>query len=159
MAVFFSLGSNLGDRETTLRQALERLGRGVEIGRVSSLYETEPVGAKEQPWFLNLACEAKAELPPGALLRFIQEVEAHLGRVRGQRFGPRTVDIDILFYDDLIIETPRLKIPHPRLHQRAFVLIPLCELAPELVHPLLGLTIKQLSERLEGSAEVRRYAK
>jgi 2-amino-4-hydroxy-6-hydroxymethyldihydropteridine diphosphokinase len=155
--VYLGLGSNLGDREATLCQALERLEGGVEVARVSSLYETEPVGVVAQPWFLNLVCEGWTELPPGELLQFIRDVEDGLGRVREQRFGPRTVDIDILLYGELIMETPRLRIPHPRLHQRAFVLIPLAELAPELTHPLLGLTIGQLLERLEKPEEVRCY--
>lgn len=155
--VYLSLGSNLGDREGNIRQALGLLGEWVRIERVSSLYETEPMYLKEQPWFLNLVCTGETELSPQALLDFIGQVEKRLGRVRGEHYGPRTIDIDILLYDALVLDTPSLQLPHPRLAERAFVLVPLEEIAPHLVHPVLGLTAGEMLGRLGPTGEVRLY--
>lgn len=133
---FLSLGSNLGDRAATLHAALEELGRrGVRIVRRSSLYETAPVGVTGQPVFLNLAVEVETTLEPEDLLAACQAVERDLGRVRVERWGPRTVDIDILLYDHRTVATPELVIPHPRLTERRFVLVPLLEIAPQAALP------------------------
>lgn len=156
--VYLSLGSNLGDREKNIASALEMLGQEARILKVSSLYETEPVGYKEQPWFLNCVCAAETELTPQALLELAKTIERKLGRKLTHRFGLRTIDIDILFYDDLILDSPDLVIPHPRLTERAFVLVPLKEIAPNLVHPLLDLTIEELLERAEKLEEVHLYS-
>jgi len=129
----------------------------LRIVQVSSIYETEPVGVREQPWFLNLVCAGETELSPQELLAFIQGIEGKMGRVREGRFGPRLIDIDILFYDDLVIRTPSLEIPHPRLTERAFVLVPLVEIAPDLLHPVLKLTVREILEKAEGLEEVRPY--
>lgn len=130
------MGSNLGDRRANLEQALQRLTEsGVQVVRRSSWYETEPVGYAHQPPFLNLVAEVRTSLDPRALLRCAQQVEAALGRVRSVRWGPRTVDVDLLLYGRRVIQEPDLVVPHPRLRERAFVLVPLCEVAPDLVLP------------------------
>ena len=138
---FVGLGANLGEREATIRRALELLGRepGVEVVAVSELRETDPVGVVDQPRFLNGAVELRTELPPLELLDRLLAVERALGRTReGPRFGPRTIDLDLLLYDDERIDRPSLGIPHPRLHERRFALEPLAELDPDLVVPGRG---------------------
>jgi len=155
---YLSLGSNLGHREANLASALKMLGREARTLKVSSLYETEPVGYKAQPWFLNCACSVETDLSPQALLKLAKTIEKGLGRKPALRFGPRLIDIDILFYDDLILDSPDLVIPHPRLAERAFVLVPLKEIAPHLVHPLLGVTIEELFEGAEDLERVRLYS-
>jgi 2-amino-4-hydroxy-6-hydroxymethyldihydropteridine diphosphokinase len=156
-AVFLGLGSNLGDREAQLRQAFSRLGeRGVRVTARSSFYETEPVGGPPQGWFLNAVARCEAALGPEALLAACLAVEAEAGRVRDVRYGPRTLDLDILFYGDAVIERPGLRVPHPRLHERRFVLEPLAELAPELRHPVSGLSVRELLARCPDASSVRR---
>lgn len=148
--VFLGLGSNEGDRVRYLERGLEGLRKQIRIDRISSVYETQPVGVRDQPWFLNLVCAGATRLKPGALLEFIHEVEDECGRARSQeRFGPRTLDIDILTYDDRIIDRYDLVIPHPRLHERAFVLAPLAEIAPEWQHPARQKTAAELLEGLK----------
>ena len=139
--VYLSLGSNLGDRATTLREALFRLEAAeIRIISRSSLYETAPEDLVEQPWFLNLAVACRTTLDPRTLLASTQQIERELGRDREQSIpkGPRTLDIDILLYDDLVQSDDWLTIPHPRMLRRRFVLEPLCEIAPHLRHPLTG---------------------
>ncbi|UCC73528.1 MAG: 2-amino-4-hydroxy-6-hydroxymethyldihydropteridine diphosphokinase [Gemmatimonadota bacterium] len=156
--VILGLGSNEGDRVRYLERGLEGLRREIRLDRISSIYETQPVGVKDQPWFLNLVCAGATRLKPGALLEFIHEVEDECDRVRSeQRFGPRTLDIDILTYDDRVIERDDLVIPHPRMHERRFVLEPLAEIVPEWRHPIEGKTAKELLEGLDGDA-VRPFA-
>jgi 2-amino-4-hydroxy-6-hydroxymethyldihydropteridine diphosphokinase len=149
--VYLGLGSNEGDRVRYLERGLEGLRREVRIDRVSSIYETQPVGVRDQPWFLNLVCAGATRLKPGALLEFINQVEDDCERVRSEeRFGPRTLDIDILTYDDRVIETYKLIIPHSRMHERRFVLEPLAEIDPEWRHPVEGRTARELLEGLNG---------
>jgi 2-amino-4-hydroxy-6-hydroxymethyldihydropteridine diphosphokinase len=143
--VYLSLGSNMGDREAHLRAAMEKLMEaGVQVRRVSPVYETEPVEYTAQPWFLNLVAEAETELFPMQLLARTAKIERALGRVRTVPKGPRTVDIDILLYGASVVESAKLQIPHPRMAERRFVLAPLADLAPDLVHPVLRKTIRQL---------------
>jgi len=143
--VYISLGSNLGVREAYLRRALDALGAaGVRVLRVSSIRETEPVDVREQPMFLNLVAEAETDLFPKQLLARTQRIERELGRVRTLPKGPRTIDIDILLYGNLVMDTPELTIPHPRMEERLFVLEPLAELAPELRHPVTHRTVRQM---------------
>lgn len=161
VTVYLGLGSNVGQREENLIQAMRRLGQHapedgmLRLRRCSSVYETAPWGYADQPAFLNCVVEAETDLTPQALLALAQRVERELGRQPVFRYGPRLVDVDILLYGDLALDLPDLQIPHPRLAQRAFVLVPLAELAPQLVHPTLGLTAAELARRVEGKQGVR----
>lgn len=154
--VYLSLGSNLGDRLANIKKALYMLESQVDVQRVSSVYETEPWELKSQPWFLNVVCAAAADLAPGDLLDFVKGIERQLGRQEAVRYGPRCIDIDILFYDDRIIHSPELHIPHPRLTERAFVLCPLAEIAPELKHPESGKTVRLMLAELEDPGIVQK---
>lgn len=143
--VYLSLGSNLGDRAASLERAVATLaGAQVRVLRRSAIYETEPVDVVEQPWFLNLVVEAETPLPPLDLLRALQAIEQGMGRVHTTPRGPRVIDLDILLYGASMISTPELEIPHPRMAERRFVLVPLAELAPKLRHSSLGATIAEL---------------
>jgi 2-amino-4-hydroxy-6-hydroxymethyldihydropteridine diphosphokinase len=155
--VYLSLGSNLGDRAAHLRAALRALENVVTIQKTSSLYATDPVGVTDQPEFLNLAVEAETVLEPFQLLTAIKHVERHVGRQPTFRWGPRVVDIDILLYGDRVLETPELTIPHPQMSNRAFVLVPLAEIAPGLIHPFQRQTIAELAANVPGAGGVRPY--
>jgi len=143
VTAYLGLGSNLGERRDNLDRALKFLSQRLRLERVSSIYDSEPVGNIAQPRFLNLACQASTTLSPPGLLALAKGIEAKMGRTGGSG-APRIIDIDILLYGDHIIETPELVIPHPRLTERAFVLVPLVEIAPELVHPVNGKTVRKL---------------
>jgi 2-amino-4-hydroxy-6-hydroxymethyldihydropteridine diphosphokinase len=153
--VYLGLGSNLDDRDELLRAAITRLGAQVRVERVSSVYDTAPLLVTDQPRFHNIVCAGTTHLAPLALLRFTQEIESALGRKPTIRYGPRRIDVDIVFYDALVIETPELVLPHPGLAERAFVLAPLAEIAPDLLHPRLHLPAVVLLARLP-QADVRR---
>ena len=145
--VYLSLGSNLGDREENLRGAIGGLsGEGVEVTRVSGVYETEPVDYLEQGWFLNLVVEGETSLAPAELLAAIGRIEQGMGRVHEVPKGPRTIDIDILYFGEQVVRTEALEIPHPRIAERRFVLEPLAELAPELRDPVSGRTVREMLE-------------
>lgn len=156
--ILLSLGSNRGDRVRYLELGLERLKAHVRLEQVSTIYETQPLGLRDQPFFLNLVCLGTTSLKPHALLEFVQEVEAAAGRVREVEGGPRTLDIDILAYDDRVIDEADLVVPHPRMVERAFVLAPLAEIAPDWRHPLEGKTTAELLQALGDDEAVRPYA-
>ena len=143
--VFLSLGSNLGDRQTNLFHAMQLLGPEVSIESVSSVYETEPWGIQEQPHYLNCAVAANTDLAPQEVLIKLKSIETELGRQPTVRYGPRLVDLDLLLYDELVMSTDELTIPHPRMLERAFVLVPLAEIAGSLKHPISGLSFTQMA--------------
>jgi 2-amino-4-hydroxy-6-hydroxymethyldihydropteridine diphosphokinase len=139
------IGSNLGNREENCLRALVFLEEeGMVLRKRSALYETEPWGVKNQPGFINAAVEIETDKGPQALLDALKKIEKTMGRTETRRWGPRVIDLDILFYDDLVIDTPDLKIPHPHLHERDFVLWPLSDIAPDKLHPVLRKTVKEL---------------
>lgn len=147
--IYLALGTNLGDRANNLHHALEALRLEFTLNLISPCYETEPLYVLDQPRFYNLVCQAVTTLSPLDVLHTIKRLEEELGRESGPRFGPRLIDIDLLFYSDLIFQSPELTLPHPRLHERAFVLVPLADIGPNLIHPKLGLTISELCEQLD----------
>jgi 2-amino-4-hydroxy-6-hydroxymethyldihydropteridine diphosphokinase len=143
---FLGLGSNLGDRRFQLQQAVNMLGEHMAIQCVSSVYDTAAMLVTEQPRFLNLVCRVRTALSPEDLLILLKSIERQLGRIAGPRYGPRVIDIDLLLYDTLVLEAPTLTVPHPRLPERAFVLLPLAEIAPALQHPVLQKSIATLAK-------------
>jgi 2-amino-4-hydroxy-6-hydroxymethyldihydropteridine diphosphokinase len=154
--VYLSLGSNLGDRELQLKDALARLSTVGRVLSLSSFYETEPVEFTQQPWFLNCVVALETGATPQQLITAILQIERDMGRQRLQNKGPRAIDIDILLFGDQVIDSPQLSIPHPAMQHRRFVLEPLAEIAPDLQHPTLKKTIQELRDALPSGQEVRR---
>lgn len=145
---YLGLGSNLGNRIKNLGIAIEEISQIAEVSKKSSIYETQPVGLKDQPDFLNMAIEIKTDKSPKELLIKLLEIEHKMGRVREIENGPRKIDIDILLYGDQVINEKNIQIPHPKMHEREFVLEPLEEIAPTIKHPIMKMTIKQLLNEL-----------
>jgi 2-amino-4-hydroxy-6-hydroxymethyldihydropteridine diphosphokinase len=146
--VYLSLGTNLGDRRSNLIAALQHLQKVIEICTVSSVYETEPVGYLDQPRFFNLVCSGTTTLSAQELLKDVKEIEIRIGRLPSVRYGPRLIDIDIILYDDLHSTQDDLTVPHPRMAERAFVLVPLGEIAPDMIDPVSGLYVQELLSRV-----------
>ena len=147
--VYIGIGSNLGDRKANCMRAIELLaGKGIVVRKESSLYETDPWGYKNQPKFLNMAIEIETELKPRDLLGILAVIEKELGRKKSHKWGPRIIDLDILLYNSIIIDQDDLKIPHPSMHERDFVLKPLYEIAPDVKHPVLNLSTGELLQKL-----------
>jgi 2-amino-4-hydroxy-6-hydroxymethyldihydropteridine diphosphokinase len=159
MKIYLGLGSNLGGRERDLREAVAALGRGgVRITRESSLYVTEPLEIRNQPWFLNCVLEAETRLMPRDLLALLRSIEAAAGRRRTVHSGPRVLDIDILLFGGSVFANRWLEVPHPRMAERRFVLLPLCEIAPAARHPRLHRTARQLLTATKDKSRVRRWS-
>lgn len=150
--IYIGIGSNMGDRQAHCKDAIEKLkDKGIVIKKASSMYETKPWGLEEQSDFINMTVEAETGLSPEKLLKTLKEVEKEIGRKKTVRWGPRIIDLDILFYDDIVINIEHLQIPHPLLHKRDFVLFPLSEIAPDKVHPVLKKNIRQLKEEFRSA--------
>ena len=142
--VYIALGTNLGNRLANLRAAIQAMPPEIQVLAESHVYETPPWGYEEQPAFLNMVIKAETKLEPEPLLKRLKQLEVELGREQNFRWGPRLIDLDILFYDDLVLDSPPLVIPHPRLHERAFVLVPLADIAPNYIHPVLDRPVREL---------------
>jgi len=143
---YISIGSNLGNREENCRKAIKLIEKnGIAVEKQSRMYETEPWGVKDQPKFINMAIEVETDKKPEELLVILKEIEKEVGRTETVKWGPRVIDLDILFYDDLILKTDHLEIPHPFLHERDFILKPLSEIAPDKRHPVTGKTVREMA--------------
>lgn len=155
--VYLALGSNLGDRQDNLRQAIASLPPQMDVKAKSHIYETPPWGYEDQPKFYNQVVKVDTYVQPEPLLKHLKRLEVALGRQATFRNGPRLIDIDMLFYDHLVLDTPILSLPHPRLHERGFVLLPLMDIAPEFIHPVLKKSIRELTNScsLEGIIQVQ----
>jgi 2-amino-4-hydroxy-6-hydroxymethyldihydropteridine diphosphokinase len=152
---YIALGSNLGDREANIKKAFDALKERIQIVKTSSLYETKPMYVEDQGWFLNCTAKIETNLAPEELLKFLKSIEQKLGRKTMKRNGPRTIDLDILFYGDQILKENDLQVPHPKIGERPFVLVPLAEIAPNLIHPVNKKTIiAMLSELDYDKAEI-----
>jgi 2-amino-4-hydroxy-6-hydroxymethyldihydropteridine diphosphokinase len=157
--VYLSLGSNVGDREANLVRAIEEFARrGTRIIRQSAFYETEPLEIRDQAWFLNCAVEVETTLTPQQMLTVLLEIESEMGRQRAVKYGPRNIDIDILLFGASVVDTPDLVIPHPRMAERRFVLVPLNEIAPNARHPVLDKTIGELLDSTADKSVVRLWS-
>lgn len=152
--VYLALGSNLGDRRANLAAAVARLAPQLAVERVSSLYETEPAYLLEQPRYLNAALRGRTTLEPHALLALLKQIERELGRAGGVRFGPRVADLDLLLYGQQTIASQTLTVPHPRMHERPFVLVPLAEIAPGLLPPGWSATVGELAQSVRGNGDI-----
>ena len=153
---YIGIGSNLGDKARNCREAIERIGAAEEnklVGR-SSLYRTEPWGNEEQDWFVNAVIAIRTSFDPDGLLQHLKNVEEQLEKKKEERWGPRNIDLDILFFNDEILKTPGLTVPHPFLHLRRFVLVPLQEICPDFIHPQLKLSVRELLERTNDEKKV-----
>lgn len=155
---YISIGSNLGNRRENCLSAIEMLSHvpSVKVMRKSGLYETDPLGVIDQPKFINCAVEIETPSDPRTLMTFLKEIETDMGRKDGLKWGPRVIDLDIIFYGNVVVREDELEIPHPHAHERAFVLFPLAEIDPELTHPVLKKTVSELLARLEGDGGVRK---
>ncbi len=154
---YLGLGSNMENRQDNMKKALDLLSQRLRIEQVSSMYDTAPVGNINQPRFLNLVCQVRTRLAPMGLLALAKGIESKLGRAPNIPNAPRPIDIDILFYGDQVMATPELVIPHPRLTERAFVLVPLAEIAPDLRHPVKGQTVRELLKTVTGTQGVLKW--
>ena len=157
--VYLGLGSNLGNKLENIKKAIKYIKKDLKITKISPVYKTEPVGCKNQDWFLNCAAEIWTKLTPPELFKFLQSVETKLKRKKTFKNGPRTIDIDVLFYGSNIIKTKKLIVPHPRMHIRLFVLEPLSKINPNFVHPKLGKTVAELKNNLKNKNGVELYNK
>lgn len=155
---YLSLGSNMGSREDNMKKAIEEITHRLRLGKVSSIYDTKPIGdITEQPRYLNMVCEVDTMLPPPSLMALLQGFELKLGRIPRKKNSPRPIDIDILLYGNTIMNTPELIIPHPKMAEREFVLVPLAEIAPDVEHPVLHKTVKELLAGVKGKQDVIKY--
>jgi 2-amino-4-hydroxy-6-hydroxymethyldihydropteridine diphosphokinase len=153
--IYLGMGTNRGDRLANLAATIEALPPQVQVVRQSPVYQTPPWGYTDQPDFLNLVVEAQTALPPKELIAYLKDLELKVGRTASFRWGPREIDIDILFYNQLVYAEDGLEIPHPRLHDRAFVLVPLADLTPELIHPKLNSSVSELLSEIDSSGITR----
>lgn len=156
VVAFIGIGSNMGNPAAACREAMARLAErpGIRLLRASSLYRTEPVGLKEQAWFVNAVAEIRSDLPPMDLFSVLRQIERQMGRSPGERWGPRVIDLDLLLYGQEVQVEKELVIPHPELHKRRFVLVPLCEVASYAIHPAFGVSMRGLLDRLDDPARV-----
>ena len=152
--VFIALGSNLGNREDSVKTALELLKKKVRLLKVSSTYETEPMYVEDQNWFLNCVAKVETDLPPRKLLGYLKDTERRMGRQTGVRYGPRIIDLDILFYGEEVVRQNDLEIPHPKIQERPFVLVPLAEIEPNYVHPIQQKTALKLLSELKSEKHI-----
>jgi 2-amino-4-hydroxy-6-hydroxymethyldihydropteridine diphosphokinase len=155
--VYIALGTNLGDRAANLKLARESLAEAGELVASSLVYQTPPWGIVDQPAFLNQVVQIRTDLRPAELLKYLKALETRMGRVPSVKYGPRLIDMDILFYDQRVIENRQLQVPHPRLAERAFVLVPLADLASDLKHPVSGLSVKEMLVQVDTS-NIRLYS-